>query len=137
MSALALFCGLFLIYNHWFADFLLQTEDMATKKSTSNYWLFRHVAAYTIGMLPSSIMVTLMNLQNPFLGVLWLFINCLLHYATDYGTSRWTSKLYANKQFYSPNKYLKFINFPAFFSVIGFDQCIHYTCLFVSFCILT
>lgn len=136
MTALALFCGLFMIYNHWLADFLLQTEDMATKKSTSNYWLTRHVLAYTIGMIPSMILTWVIS--GSFIAAIsWWILNSVLHFFTDYGTSRWTSKLYANKQFYSPNKYLKFLNFPAFFSVIGFDQCIHYTCLFISFCIVT
>lgn len=136
MTFLVLFYVLFLIYNHWLADFLLQTEDMATKKSTSNYWLFRHVLAYTNGMIPSMILTWIVS-GSFIVAISWWILNSVLHYITDYYTSRWTSKLYANKQFYSPNKYIKIFNFPAFFSVIGFDQCIHYTCIFVSFCIVT
>lgn len=133
-TGLVVFSVLFVIVNHWVADFLLQTEDMATKKSTSGYWLFQHVKMYTVGMTPSAILVWI--LSGSFIaGILWLATNSVLHYFTDKYTSRWTSKLYALKQFYTPNKYFKFFNFPAFFSVIGLDQVIHYTCLFVTFSI--
>jgi hypothetical protein len=136
MTAAVLGQVLLILFFHWVADFLLQTQDMATQKSKSLYWLTQHVKSYMFGMLPITGLIIFCG------GTLggcfsWWIINGALHWCTDYATSRWTSKLYATQQFYTPNKYLKILNFPAFFSVIGLDQWIHYACLFTTFCIYT
>lgn len=136
MSTLILLQVLFIILIHWIADFLLQTQDMATKKSTSIYWLSKHIFAYILGTIPTALMVWIVS-HSLMYALLWLIINGILHWITDYYTSRWTSKLYVNQQFYAPNKYIKFFNFPAFFSVIGLDQVIHYSCLFITYVIFT
>jgi hypothetical protein len=131
---ISLFAVLVIISIHWLADFCLQTEDMALNKSKSNYWLTKHVMAYIMGSVPTALMIWATS--HSFISAfVWLAINGGLHWVTDYYTSRWTSKLYAEKKFYNPNKYLP-INFPAFFSVIGLDQVIHYTCLFTTYVIL-
>ncbi len=137
MTTIVIIQVLSIIFFHWIADFLLQTADMATKKSTSNEWLTKHVKAYMYGMLPVTFVFIFFGGGTLFGAFAWWLLNGLLHWCTDYATSRWTSKLYADKQFYTPNKYIKFFNFPAFFSVIGLDQCIHYTCLFVTYSLLT
>jgi hypothetical protein len=131
MGILTFALVMFVLINHGFADFLLQNEKMATQKSKSNYWLSVHILVYTLGMIPTALIVWFFT-QNIFYAVLWLIGNGALHWITDFCTSRWTSKLYANKQFYTPNKYIKFVNFPSFFGVIELDQVIHYTCLFGS-----
>jgi hypothetical protein len=136
MTLAILFQVLFILTNHWVADFLLQTHDMATKKSTSNEWLTKHVIMYVVGMSATAILVWFMT-SSIIAGFLWLAVNGSLHWFTDYFTSRWTSKLYAKQQFYSANKFIKFINFPAFFSVIGLDQVIHYFCLFITYTLFT
>lgn len=125
-----------ILLNHGFADFLLQNQNMATQKSKSKYWLSIHVLAYMAGMIPIAALVWILS-GNVLFGLGWLLANGVAHWVTDFYTSKWTSKLYANQQFYTPNKYLKFINFPSFFSVIELDQCIHYACLFGSFTLLT
>lgn len=132
MTLFIVFQVLFILTNHWVADFLLQTQDMATKKSKENYWLTKHVLSYVIGMSATALMIAIIT-WNLVPALLWLAINGGLHWCTDYYTSRWTSKLYAKQQFYTPNKYVKFFNFPAFFSVIGLDQVIHYFCLFITY----
>lgn len=123
------------LLNHGFADFLLQNHNMATQKSKSIYWLTIHVLVYTAGMIPLAILVLIIS-GKPLYGIIWLLGNGAAHWMTDYYTSKWTSKLYDDQQFYSPNKYLKFVNFPSFFSVIEMDQCIHYICLFGSLTML-
>jgi hypothetical protein len=50
-------------------------------------------------------------------------ITFICHFITDYLTSRWTSKLYKDSKFYG---------FPSFFSVIGFDQWLHFAQLILT-----
>jgi hypothetical protein len=133
MTLFIVFQFLFIITNHWIADFVLQTHDMATKKSTSNKWLTKHIMMYVIGMSATAILILFIT-SNIVSALLWLVVNGALHWLTDYFTSRWTSKLYAKQQFYSTKKY---INFPAFFSVIGLDQVIHYFCLIITYALFT
>jgi hypothetical protein len=66
------------------------------------------------------------------LGVNWkvsvfVFITFVLHTTTDYYTSRIVSKKFANNHYGSPIP-----NFGAF-SIIGFDQVLHYVQLFLTY----
>jgi hypothetical protein len=96
-----------LIWVHFVADFLLQTDKMATNKSTSNKWLGIHVAVYTI----------------PFLCWGWKFalINGAAHFVTDWFTSRGTSYLWKREKRHW------------FFALIGLDQAIHMTTLALTY----
>jgi uncharacterized transporter YbjL len=106
---------------HWFSDFILQTSDMAMNKSKSNYWLSLHVFYYTIGMCMAGLAIwTSIGFSYWLIVLGWVLSNGVLHWITDYFTSRWTSKLYNDKKFYG---------FPSFFSVIGLDQFIHHATL--------
>lgn len=99
---------IFLLTIHWIADFILQTDEMAKNKSSSNYYLGIHILYYTI----------------PFLiifGIKFALVNGIAHFLTDYVTSRITSKLYAKGDVHN------------FFVVIGFDQLIHSTTLILSY----
>ena len=108
-----------LLFVHFVFDFILQTHEMAINKSSSNKWLTKHVAIYTGGLFVSYIwiLVTGILLSYPvFIG--WVLLNGVLHWITDYFTSR-KSKYYFSKKDYHNG-----------FIVVGFDQLIHYVCLF-------
>lgn len=100
---------------HWFADFVLQTHWQAQNKSKNNVALARHVVAYT-AVLAVAVMLIFMpigTIEVRRWAVVFVALNGALHFATDYCTSRWSSRLYAKQDWHN------------FFVVIGFDQLIH------------
>jgi hypothetical protein len=96
-----------LIWIHFLADFVLQSDEMATKKSTDIQWLFFHCWVYTI----------------PFAVFGWKFwiTTLVFHFITDYITSRGTSYLWKKEKRHW------------FFTLIGFDQAIHLTTLLLTY----
>lgn len=122
-----------LIVIHTIADFLFQTEDMATGKSKNNWKLVKHTAVYTIIFYLFFVFLYAINHQtlsemNLTLKVLYFFpITFIFHTITDYITSRITSRLFEKKIYYTGIP-----NFGAF-SVIGIDQVIHYAQLFLTY----
>jgi hypothetical protein len=110
---------LIILFIHWVADFVLQTKEMGMNKSKSDYWLISHVFVYS--MVWFFIGMFFFKIPQVILFVVTTFI---LHFITDYLTSRWTSKLYKQRKYYG---------FPAFFSVIGLDQFLHYTQLILCY----
>lgn len=107
MSNLSQF--LLLLALHWVADFVLQTHWQAQNKSKNNAALAMHVGVYTLILMVGSAVVF-----GQSAGWVWFWIvNGVLHFVTDYFTSRWSSKLYAKQDWHN------------FFVVIGFDQLIH------------
>lgn len=109
---------------HWIFDFHLQTDEMAKNKSKSNTALLDHVNTYVIGLW-------LMGFLNwkYFSGFGWIvvfvIINYIAHFLTDWVTSRATSALYKEERYHD------------FFVVVGADQMIHYVTLFGTFIWLT
>ena len=103
---------MFIIWAHLFSDFFLQTDKMAINKSTSNKWLTIHVLVYII---PFWI----------FCGPLYAGINFILHFITDYISSRCTSYLWKKDQRHW------------FFTVIGIDQALHMTALILTIPFIT
>jgi len=95
-----------LVWVHFLADFVLQTDAMAQNKSKSNWWLTAHVAMYSA----------------PFFFWGWKFalLNGAAHWATDFVTSRINSRLWAQKRVH------------AFFVGVGADQAIHITTLVLT-----
>ena len=92
----------YLLFVHWFADFVLQTEEMAEKKSEPyNFALLEHCFIYGACFIVATL--------NPLYGLALGFI----HFPVDYYTSR------VNKQLYNDNKIHRF------FVSIGFDQFLH------------
>jgi hypothetical protein len=96
-----------LLATHWVGDFVLQTNFQASNKNKRLDVLSLHVATYT-----ATLFVVAAILFGWMLAVTFAAVNGALHFATDYFTSRATSKL--AKQ-----------NWHRFFMMIGFDQLIH------------
>lgn len=103
---------------HWVADFIKQTDEMAKGKSTSNYWLGKHILAYTLWTLLAWPLLLSFSLQQL---LPWVILNGALHFVVDYFTSRASSKLYQKGDIHN------------FFVVVGFDQFLHLACLLLSF----
>lgn len=122
---------------HFIADFIFQAEEWATNKSKSNLALFHHVRVYSTFWLFGSCL--LLGYLKPGETTTWYVVNSLLftlitfvaHFATDYVTSRIVSKKFAKQEYGSPIP-----NFGAF-TVIGFDQVLHYGQLFLTLHLLT
>jgi len=92
------------LFLHFVGDFILQTDRMALNKSKSNTWLTAHIGAY-------SILITIV------FGPVYAAVNAILHFCTDYVTSRITSYLWKKEERHW------------FFVTIGADQLIHALCL--------
>lgn len=105
---------LVILFAHWVADFIAQTDQMAKNKSTSNKWLISHVSTYGL-VMGLIILVTLGSIS-----LIWLAINTVAHGATDYVTSRITSRLWKAGETHW------------FFVVVGFDQLVHMATMFVT-----
>jgi hypothetical protein len=95
-----------LVWLHFVMDFVCQSSNMATKKSTSNGWLSYHVAVYTLPFL--------------FFGIPFALINGLSHLVIDWCTSRVNSRLWKAQKVHW------------FFVGVGFDQAMHMTILLLT-----
>lgn len=95
-----------LIWLHFIADFLLQGDEMAIKKSSSIKYLIAHGLIYS---LPFVLFGT------PF----WAF-TFVTHTVTDGITSKITKYFFTKHDRHG------------FFITIGFDQAVHLTCLFYA-----
>ena len=100
---------LFLI--HWCADFVCQTDKMATQKSTSWKWLSIHVGVYST---PITLYALAYNFNTPIKwSLLFGVVTFITHFITDACTSRMTSYFWQKGDRHN------------FFVIIGFDQLIH------------
>ena len=124
-----------IVFAHWVSDFVLQSGWMATNKSKNWRALLAHVATYTASMTVLMFIMAILlsdtvikfNMINgiilamtPSAYMAWILLNGVLHLITDAITSRITYKLWGRSKMHD------------FFVVVGFDQMIHYTCLFVT-----
>lgn len=98
---------------HWIADFVLQSDWMAKNKSSNNKALISHVSVYTITLLVFSLVFLPVEYAY-----IWALINGVLHLGVDYVTSRINTYLWNKGRVHD------------FFVMVGFDQLIHYACLF-------
>lgn len=98
---------LFLVWAHLFADFVLQTDYVAINKSKDWKVLLYHVSLYSLVFI--------------YIGWLYALVNGVLHFITDAISSRVTSILWKREQRHW------------FFVVIGIDQAVHMTCLFLTY----
>jgi len=105
------------ILAHYVGDFVLQSRAIATKKSSSILALSIHVAVYTATILAFSFLVDFTAYQRS----VFVIYNGLIHFITDYISSRITEKAWTNG------------NMEKFWDTIGFDQFIHIYSLYVLY----
>lgn len=133
---------------HYVGDFLLQSHWQATNKGKSNLALMEHVAVYTVTLA----LVTVIMFGMTGMWFVFIWMNMVLHFCTDYVTSRWsgarfkpaidqTCRVLVFQQAYrrEPDHYdLERLRLDPgkcwhnFFCVIGFDQLIHQATLAVT-----
>jgi hypothetical protein len=126
---------LLLLAVHWIGDFVLQTHWQASNKSKNNVALAAHVGMYML-----SLMIGTAIIFGQTAGWVWFWlVNGAMHFATDWCTSRVSSRLFI-REFESMNAtamndqvgasdvrmvMTRDFNPHNFFVVIGFDQLIH------------
>jgi len=109
---------LIIIWLHWLADFALQSDKMALRKSESLLFLGIHSIIYTLPF------ILYFGITHLYLGIICGILNGITHFVVDLVTSKITKYYWLNK-----NRYM-------FFVTIGFDQAIHMSVLIGLFCLL-
>jgi len=112
---------LFILFAHWYADFVGQTNEMAMNKSTDIGWLTYHVSVYTLLMMFFTVLIFVILFFGNIISSLPLVLILIpiavsifiTHWITDFITSKITSKLWKGGKVHK------------FFIVIGFDQWLH------------
>lgn len=112
---MSIYIALALVWTHFVADFVLQSDKVAIAKSSDNGVLAMHVSLYTVPFFWVGLLLPL----APYIA--FLLFNWVAHFVTDYISSRATTRLYKAGRRH------------AFFVVIGLDQAVHMTCLFASY----
>lgn len=120
---------LLLMFLHWLADFIFQTDEMAKNKSTSFKWLTKHVLTYS-GVLFAGLFgwcfftadSLLLVESGLYFSLAFAVTNGILHFLIDAVTSRITSYLWKQQKVH------------LFFVVIGLDQFLHFACLYLTMC---
>lgn len=104
------------IFVHWFADFVLQTDWQAKNKSKNNKALIAHTGIYSFVWFLTCLLLGFSALNC----IIFTAITFVAHTLTDYFTSRLNSKLWAQGKVHN------------FFVSVGFDQVLHYVQLFLT-----
>lgn len=103
-----------LFLGHWVGDYLFQSSKMAQQKRIGVKWLSIHVGVYSLVLFIFSLF-----LFDPGTAIAFTGINAVLHWGTDFFTSRLSAK-YSNRP-------------RVFYPIIGFDQLIHTVSLICTF----
>jgi len=129
----------YIVVIHFIADFIFQAEEWATNKSKNIVPLVMHTFTYTlVWMIPAGFLFSSPCDLSPIFGrcvdgykvLTFLGVTFVAHTITDYFTSKIVSKKFANQEYGSPIP-----NFGAF-TIIGFDQVLHYAQLFLTYHLL-
>ena len=103
---------------HFVFDFFLQTRKMAENKSTILEYLFQHAIVYGIGLAVAVVLMRIYFPTNPGTLAAWWMVNSVMHFVTDYVTSKATTALHKTE------------DRKGFFDMVGLDQLIHMITLF-------
>ena len=112
---------IYFIFLHWLADFVCQTDWMATNKSSNIKALLAHIITYTSVLLIGIILLTEFYSIPLSTIAKFIFINIFTHFIIDFITSKITSTLYKANDIHN------------FFIIIGLDQFAHIAILFASY----
>lgn len=107
-----------LLFIHWVGDYVLQSNEMATRKSQSIKWLTIHVLVYTCALLAGVLLLIPFDVIPIDHIATFVGINGAFHWITDLTTSRIAHRVADNPRIYHP--------------VIGFDQFLHSLTLLVT-----
>ena len=108
-----------ILFIHWFADFVLQTDKQAKGKSKNWSDLLAHTVTYSLVWWLIGLFHFKFELVMAFTATTFIF-----HTAQDYVTSRINSRLRVKGDVHN------------FFVSIGFDQWLHYAQLFITYQLL-
>lgn len=113
---------IFIVITHYIADFIFQDEKWAVGKSKSFSSLVQHTTMYSIiWVFPVHIIS-----EDFFKSLVFVLITFIAHTITDYFTSKIVSKRFSDEYYGSPIPNL------GAFSIIGFDQVLHYIQLIIT-----
>lgn len=117
-----------LLFIHWVADFVFQTDKMAYGKSKNNIDLLSHTLTYSgwfvIFLCPLMLYTNGIS-EWSFLGCFYFgLITLVIHTIQDYITSRINARLWGKKKVH------------LFFVSIGFDQFLHFIQLILTYKLL-
>jgi len=104
-----------ILFIHWVADFVLQSDWMAINKSKESKALVAHVSVYSLTWFVG---LFFFKFEAVAMFVCYTY---LFHYMTDFITSRINAKLWKAEQRHW------------FFVMVGFDQVLHYAQLFLTY----
>lgn len=112
-----------ILFGHWMGDFLMQSREIAENKGKSNLVLAKHVLMYSSVFFQYALLDHFLwkNTSDHYSleqWMLFILINAVLHFITDYITSRMTTKAYQDG------------DMKRFWNIIGIDQWIHAACLY-------
>lgn len=118
--------GIFItiIFIHWIADFVMQTDWQAKNKSKQWDALLSHTLTYSCAWMMGSMILWnggLTTSQYVLNSVLFAAITFVAHTITDYFTSRLNSRLWQEQKVH------------LFFVSVGFDQIMHYVQLLLTY----
>lgn len=113
--------ALAVVIAHFIGDFVLQSNNMATRKSKEFVYLLSHVSIYSMTMLMivGPILVYYFNVDSRNLS-LFFYVTFFAHLVTDFFTSK------VNSMLWEEQKYSRF------FISLGLDQCFHYIGLILT-----
>jgi hypothetical protein len=103
-----------ILFVHFWADFVFQTDWMAQNKSKDATALMLHVVVYTAILAVGTVLFI------PKIFYFYSLANGIVHWLVDFFTSRLNSRLYQ-----LPSKHWFFVG-------VGLDQFIHAACLIAS-----
>lgn len=124
-----------ILFIHWVADFVFQDVDWANNKSEDMFALTKHAGTYALIVTIGMIIIFWCGIYNLIgaiaVGTLYGVITYFCHWWTDFFSSKVVAAKFKKKE-YGTN-----IPNTGAFTVIGLDQFIHFTQLFLTYQLLT